>query len=96
MTDKKLAKTKGRGKRQTATVGVLVISQRNCEAAGVSPAEHCALVRDWGLPHVRRGQLLLVEASIYLDELRRRAATTTTEAAPTIDDVRAALGVARR
>lgn len=88
-----------RGQRHTASVAPVAVSQANCEAAlGIPPRKHLDLVRELQLPHTRVGSLLLVRLDDYLAALARRTVAGTEPAndAPSIDDVRAALGVAKR
>lgn len=98
IADSKLS-SKPRGKRHSASVAPVVVSQSNCEAAlGIPPRKHLDLVRELALPHTRVGSLLLVRLDDYLAALARRTVATVEPAndAPSIDDVRAALGVAKR
>ncbi|MCA9639146.1 MAG: hypothetical protein H6718_03260 [Polyangiaceae bacterium] len=87
-----------RGARHSAPVAPAAVSQANCESAlGIPTRKHLELVRTLKLPHSRVGSLIIVELHVYLDALR---GMTVDEApandAPTIEDVRRALGVAKR
>lgn len=62
-----------------------IVTQRTCAQLGIPPDRFKTIVREWRLPHVRSGQLIIVRTAVLLDALERHEVTFEDEPANDVE-----------